>query len=338
LRTFSQHSIKDAPRWSVCLALLLRDGEDLAFCRRVAERANDVLGGVRGLVLAGKADTKHRLHAELPQPLRRKVLCVVNLACSATAESLRQAASRASDAVDAEQRSEAEQAVRSFLESTAMPDSPAGITCCYGETQTAVALALGVIDVLLVATDWTSQTRTKDDWRALAEAHGTKIVEVKDRTQDGVQFCKAFQVGGCLRWPLGPELLEEPRVQEASNVAVVESGQGVVAEVATDPAQLCGEEPVTVPLACAAELPEATSSMIPCSENSGSHGLFEWLPSDLMTALGDEAAAEALLVCLEVILTDESTDCSEALDQVAAMLIGEGVPQTIIEEMIWRAQ
>lgn len=327
----------------------LRDGEDLAFCRRVAERARHVLDGVHGVVLAGKANTKHRLHAELPQSLRVKVLCVVNLACSASIEGLRQAASCASDAAAAKHCNEAERVVRSFLESVAMPDSPAGITCCYGEQQTAVALGLGAIDMLLVAADWTGQIRTKDDWQILAEAHRTKFVEIKDRTQDEVQFCKAFRIGGCLRWPLDPELLEESTDQEATMVEADEASQEIISEVASDwahlsredLAQMSREEPASMQLPCTADLSKVTWSISATEDYSdagGRHELFDWLSSALKKALGNEANAEALLACAQVIITDESADRNEALEQAATMLIGEGAPETIVEEMIARAQ
>lgn len=304
----------------------LRDGEDLAFCRRVAERAALLLGGVRGLVLAGKADAKHRLRAELPQPLRGKVLCVINLSCSASTEGLRQAASRATDAAGAEHRGKTDDVVRSFMESTAMPDPPAGITCCYGVQQTAAALALGAVDVLLVAADWSDPTPTKDDWRALAETHRTRLVEVEDRTQDGAQFCHAFRVAGCLRWPVDPELLEESGEPEPSGAGAPVAGLQVDAEAAADPAaRSSGEELVGAAAAAAA------------AGSCGGRGLADWLPGALLAALGDESAAEALVSCVEVVLGDDQADPGEALEQAAAMLAGEGVPQPVVDEMVARA-
>jgi len=247
----------------------LRDGEDLAFCRRVAERAGLLLSGVRGLVLAGKADAKHRLRAELPQSLRGKVLCVVNLSCSASMEGMRQAAS---DAADAERRGKTDDVVRSFLESTAMPDSPAGTTCCYGVQQTAAALDLGAIDVLLVAADWADPARTKGDWRALAETHRTRLVEVEDRTQDGARFCRAFRVAGCLRWPVDPELLEERGGGAPGDARAPVAGQEADAEAAADPAVSSGEEPASAPAAAAAVSPEAAQPTTVAARRLASRG------------------------------------------------------------------
>lgn len=323
---------QSAPRYS-----RLRDGEDLAFCRRVAERAGLLLGGVRGIVLAGKADAKHRLRAELPQPLRGKVMCVINLSCSASVEGLRQAASRATDAAGAEHRGKTDDVVRSFLEGTAMPDSQAGVTCCYGVQQTAAALALGAVDVLLVAADWADPARTKDEWRAMAETCRARLVEVEDRTQDGAQFCHAFRVAGCLRWPVDPELLEESGDQEPSDAEAPVADEEADAEAVADPARASREEPASAPAAAVAGSPEAARPTT-VAEVCGGRGLAEWLPGALLAALGDESAAEALVSCVEVVLGDDQADPGEALEQAAAMLAGEGVPQPVVDEMVARAR
>merc|ERR1712063_75675 len=47
-----------------------------------------------------------------------------------------------------------------------------------------------------------------DEWKSLAAWHGTRIVEIHPRTQEGSEFCESFGVGACFRWPLEEHLLQ----------------------------------------------------------------------------------------------------------------------------------
>merc|ERR1712151_318019 len=87
--------------------------------------------------------------------------------------------------------------------------------------------AMGVVDVLLVASDCASHgiSLMAKDWQALAKLHGTTVIEIEDRSEGGTHFCKSFGVGACLRWPVDPELFEEMDVEpdhKASDVAASE--------------------------------------------------------------------------------------------------------------------
>merc|ERR1712056_169610 len=55
--------------------------------------------------------------------------------------------------------------------------------------------------MLLVSTDLDDV----DDLKDAARSHGAVIVDIGAWSALGVEFCKAFQVGACLRWPLGME-------------------------------------------------------------------------------------------------------------------------------------
>merc|ERR1719471_15803 len=129
----------------------LREEADLAFLRRVAEKAQLLLQNVRALVLAGKADSKRRLLFELPALLRGKVICVLDSSYNAGDEGLRQAAFRAQSAASAEINREADEALCRFLERVAMPTTPSETQVCYGVAQTAAALRLGAVRTLLMA-------------------------------------------------------------------------------------------------------------------------------------------------------------------------------------------
>jgi len=333
----------------------LRDADDLAFCRRIAEKADKLLAGVRSLVLAGKADTKRRLLAELPQPLQNKVLCLVDLSRSADVEALREAALRAGGAADADRRSSAEHSVQAFLEIVAKPDAETGVLCCYGEQQTAAALAMGAIEVLLVAADCESRGgRTLEQWQALAEAHGTSMLQVEERSEQSTHFCQAFGMGGCLRWPVDPELFEEREAEATSGTSDAANkipraapAEPQLAERESSPeASTEGTASTVIDLAkpaCPSEpssqTEDAEDPLAPMPVASTAVGeVFSWVGGALQRALGDDAAAEALTACVEVILADESTDRSEAVSQAALMLLAEGVPQDVVDEMVARAQ
>merc|ERR1712061_897984 len=66
-------------------------------------------------------------------------------------------------------------------------------------------------------------------------------------------------------------------------------------------------------------------------------GVLSWLGHELRDAF-DDSAAEALAVCVEVILLDQETPSSEALGQAAGILADEGAPGDLIESLCSRWQ
>merc|ERR1712039_126237 len=74
-----------------------------------------------------------------------------------------------------------------------------------------------------------------------------------------------------------------------------------------------------------AEAAGATDELL-ADASKACKNVFPWIGKALHVALGDESAAEALAMCVEVILTDECTDWSDAVSQAASMLLEEGVP------------
>jgi len=342
----------------------LRDEADLAFLRRVAERAAALLGEAHGVVLAGKADAKRRLLPELPPGLRAKVLCLVDLPCGADAEGLRQAALRARAAASSDRSREAEGAVARFLELLVLPGDASGALHCYGARQTAAALRMGAVDTLLVAAGAAEAAggggaTAGGDLRALADIHGTAVVEVSDRTEQGAQFCRAFGVGACLRWPVDPELLEEPQgLQEAEEVAAADGSGPEVPTIADDAPRSAAEEPAGSSARCgeealgAAQLgmvqpsgeapaagtaATAADEAVPPQAATASSALLAWLAEALKESLGDPSTAEALTACAEVLLTDDSVPAQEAVAQAGELLLAEGVPRGIVEELSVRA-
>merc|ERR1711948_216260 len=199
--------------------------------------------------------------------------------------------------------------------------------------------AMGVVDVLLVARDCASHgiSLMAKDWQALAKLHGTTVIEIEDRSEGGTHFCKSFGVGACLRWPVDPELFEEMDVEpdhEASDVAAseshyVEGERSLEASVDGAASHECDAAKSACSRALSNEQPERVGAIDgPVTDApTACRNILPWLGGALQGALGGESAAEALSMCAEVILTDESTDWSDAVSQAASILLAEGVPQ-----------
>lgn len=319
----------------------LREEADLAFLRRVAERAAALLVDVRGLVVAGKADAKRRLIPELSPALRSRIICVLDLPCGADTEGLRRAALGAQAAANADRGKEAEEALSRFFEQAAQPSSPEEALVCYGWAQTAAALRLGAVRTLLVGAGAPGPDGApKPDggenaggWKALSGLHGTEVVEVAGCSEKGAHFCHAFAVGGCLRWPLDPELLEGAEgAEDADGPEETEGVDGSDADVVGA---------VAAQALASAVAEAALSSTVPsesADSDAAERSLFEWLQSSLQESLGDASAAEALTACAQVLLADESAPACETVAQAAELLAGEGVPQSVVDEFTQRAQ
>lgn len=344
----------------------LREQARFDFLQKVAETAAPVFSDAPGLIVAGKADMKRKLLEELPRPLRNRVLCIIDLPCSASDDNaLRQAADRARSFMDADGHRELDEAVSHFLE---LARSDADL-CCYGEAQTQIALKMGAVEQLLVDVTWESNAHSLAEWRAQAEAHGTPVVEVVPHSTGAVEFCKAFRVGGCLRWPVDLELLEEsassPKAASPEiDVATAPLSMDVtwplpqmampdrlvrceMAAVADDPRKAgvvecrrSGLYPEASPME-----PELTPiAAMRDDRPTARTEVFTWLQGELVAALRDPSAAESLAAGVEVILGSEvATDDEEeqeqegeALVQTLEMLREEGVPETLVAELAHR--
>merc|ERR1712196_727444 len=139
---------------------------------------------------------KQKLIQELPESLRKHVVCTVDLSCNAGPEALRHAALRAAGSVASSEHSEVERELCHFFE-LVLKDS----MCCYGEGPTIKALELGAVEHLLLSVDVDTRLDV-DAWTTLAASYGTRVVEISPISEQGNKFCQAFHVGACLRWPL----------------------------------------------------------------------------------------------------------------------------------------
>eukprot|EP00929_Paragymnodinium_shiwhaense_P016548 TRINITY_DN124973_c0_g1_i1.p1 TRINITY_DN124973_c0_g1~~TRINITY_DN124973_c0_g1_i1.p1 ORF type:complete len:360 (-),score=76.46 TRINITY_DN124973_c0_g1_i1:234-1313(-) len=312
----------------------LREEADLAFLRRVSERATALLSGAKGLVLAGKADAKKRLLPELSQQLASRVLCSIALPCDASAEALRLAASRAADAVDGDMARGREVPLEEFATRMEAPDE-SGTTICYGKHQTQVALELGAVETLLLAHDQGEQKL-----REIAEAHGAVTVEVHNSSAGGAKFCSAFKIGALLRWPVDPELLEGDSQPEDSSL------DAASVPLSQKPGQQAPTSATSSVAASSASFPEPhdmpeTCSGAVVSTDDGAVGqradAYAWLEAEVSASQG-KLTAEAVVACVQIILEDETTEDWEKNAQAEAVLRDEGVDDATIATFMVSAQ
>lgn len=324
----------------------LREGSELAFLRKVAERAGMLLTDVSGIIVGGKADMKQKLVQELPEPLRKQVLCIVDLPCNASADALDLAARRAIDSVAECEHAGVDCVINRFFELT-LRDSMS----CYGEMQTLKAVEMGAVEHLLLASDLESTLLAKDGWKALAESYGTLVVEVYPTSEQGAEFCKSFGVGGCLRWPLDSEVLEEELVDAeeapaealgiqaktedkdnpvpslektlecASGKAFLLESSGASAAADAEIERVSTSTTDTINVAHTAELRKET---------------LEWFKAEVQHVLDDTSAAEAVTACVEVVLADEVTSMHEVSEDLIAMVVAEGLPEELALELMRR--
>lgn len=303
----------------------LREEADLAFTRRVVEKAVASLQGVRAVVLAGKGDARHRLQAELPPSLRSRVLCNVALPCDAGPDSLRLAVSRAGEAAIADGRREGDQALARFMDLACMPVPATEALVVYGRQQTLAALELGALDTLLLPS-----VETERGLKEAAGLQGTPVFEVDGTSEQGAMFLQSFAVGGCLRWPLDPELLEEEEHgahEDADSHSSVGSAEPPAqAPRGSSEAQASRGGPAV-----------AEAEPTPQSTSESPTGLTCWLRESLQEALGEATAVESLVMCAEVLLGGDCTPGWETLSEVADLLVGEGAPQAIVDEWVRRS-
>merc|ERR1712226_785328 len=202
--------------------------------------------------------------------------------------------------------------------------------------QTAGALKLGAVETLLIS----SQSEDVDELTNLANTHGTTVFLIDDTTSQGLQFCNSFIIGGCLRWPVDPESLD---TEEQIDIQY-EDDEGSTS-VGSDVASVVEVSQALETVADSAALPATTAPYSADVYETEQHDitseyrceLLDWLKDSLTSALEDSSTADALVACVEVVLGDDLPIQEEALNETIDMLVGEGVPQHVVEELQKRA-
>lgn len=143
-------------------------------------------------------------------------------------------------------------------------------------------------------------------------------------------------MGGCLRWPVDPELLD---MEEEK--APYEDGEESTSAGSHDRPICEGsrEQKASIDFAPPGENAEEIALIEEPSDVVSNHRLelLGWLKDTLTTVLEDSSTADALVACADVVLGDDVLIQEEALNETLAMLAGEGVPWQIVEELKERA-
>jgi len=288
-----------------------RDGEKLAFLRKVAEKSSKLLQDSRGFVVGGKAGMKRKLLDQLPPSFRACVVHIVDLDCDADDVGLQRAAAHVPEVADMVGRSSAQKVVSTFLELAARTDAAASM-CCYGENETAAAVKIGAVSQVLVASTRCRQGRTLQDWYELSAPYGTVVVEVQQQSEQEVYFGQ-FGVGGLLRWPVDKDVLD------------------VNSELPTSEFLLIEQAPRMLRAADEDKVHSNTDTTADTSRDEPR--ILTWLRS----ALQYSTDAEALVACAAVMLHDESSSLEERVVQTVELLRAEGVQEGVLIELAYRA-
>mmetsp|Transcript_65794 Transcript_65794/g.122696 ORF Transcript_65794/g.122696 Transcript_65794/m.122696 type:complete len:307 (+) Transcript_65794:68-988(+) len=218
--------------------------------------------------------------------------------------------------------------VENFFEAmTTAPD-----TCCYGLRETAAALELYGVDELLVACHPTPPQPAgrgspgpcaellTEHWEAVATAHRARIHWIDAASTLGKRFCKGVFVAGILRWRIDPDEMDMMIESMNANAAPHKppNPQNEAKTQQTRRVREEGREETSLGDSLPSEL---------CSKRK----FFQWLGESLRSELLDSSSAEALEVCVQVILADAHSGCSElaeALESAAAMLASDGAERS----------
>lgn len=289
-----------------------RDGEELAFLRKVAEQVSRELGDLRGIIIGGRADMKRKLLRELPLVTQERVLPLVDLACGAGLEGLRALAARVPQIASEVRQQEVDDHVARFLDLVAQTSLNEAPCICYGEAETRAALHLGAVERLLV------EHRSGAAWLALATSLGAAVTEVRPVSELAQRFCAGFRVGALLRYAVDPALLEED-----DNVVCDSTELPIAGSLAR---WKCAEPE-------GADSDEASVSTAE-PQTEGSSSVVQWMRTAFERALHDEVAAESLTACAEVLLFGSEGPDAESLEATVEVLRGEGVPDEILAELV----
>mmetsp|Transcript_22168 Transcript_22168/g.39876 ORF Transcript_22168/g.39876 Transcript_22168/m.39876 type:complete len:432 (-) Transcript_22168:355-1650(-) len=283
-----------------------RQNDELAFLRKVAATVSDELKNARGLVLGGKADVKRKLLAELPDFLRFRVQQIVDIDAGSGFPGLLMTARAVTDAAVHSRRLEVTGAVAHFMDLV----SNGADLVCYGAEETAAALQLAAVEVLLV-----SSSLDRCRWDDLAATSGAQVIVVSSETEMGHDFDTGFRVGAVLRWKVDAQLLET-----GSELAEVSHAEHVSNEVKDrhDPCHDADSD---------------TSTTISAHSDAV---LLQWLEEVLKLTV-DDASAESLAICAGLLLFSEEGSLTERVTQTQDMLRAEGIPEDVLMEVKFHA-
>lgn len=278
-----------------------RDGAELGFLRRVAEKMNESLPDAEAFIVGGKGDMKYKLMKEMQASLRSKVQMVVPYSGDSDEAALRYLGSRC-------------QAVRRQVhlvdctmclnEFRSRYERVGDCLCCWGVSQTIAALRMDAVHCLLLADDGVTNSGNLED---LARASGASVFHISSDTEAGALFCKGFGVGGLLRW-----------AQDVDDFECESSSE--------DDAPESSERP------CGGSEDAASEVSTVDTEDSWAQTASTWLASRLSCSLGDVSSAEALAAGVEVLLACDIEAVEDRIIAAVELLREQGIEETLLQE------
>merc|ERR1711976_559630 len=86
---------------------------------------------------------------------------------------------------------------------------------------------------------------------------------------------------------------------------------------------------MSISCSCAEVDGDSVSTDAPSSDNP----LIQWLQEVLVKTMKDATAAESLAMCADLVLSDETTDLAERIENVVEMLRAEDVSEGVLLEL-----
>lgn len=171
--------------------------------------------------------------------------------------------------------------------------------------------------------DFDSAEITLTALKELAEAYGTRVLEILQHCEETVKFCHWYRVGARLRWAIAPDLLEE--------------ASDAVAGIDTLPDEVARHD--VSPAGGNAVAPATQDTYDPSMDVSTDHRSDEisWLQAELNTSF-DPSEAEALVMTIEVIISDDVSAAEWIMENVEEVLLNEGVCEHTVSEFKLRMQ
>lgn len=174
-----------------------RDGANLGFLRRVVEEMPHLLPHAGAFIIGGKADMKRKLIKEMPLPLRSKVQLVVPYDGERDEAGLRVLARHGRVVWQQAHMSDSSTCLQEFARRY---ERPGESLCCWGPSQTLMALRMGAVQCLLLA-DSHYDSAAGEEQRSLAQATGAPVFKMTPDTEAGACSARAFGLGASCDGP-----------------------------------------------------------------------------------------------------------------------------------------
>lgn len=279
-----------------------RDGANLGFLRRVVEKMHCSLTHAGAFIVGGKADMKHKLMKEMPLSLRSKVQLVVPYDGDSDEAGLRALARHVHVVRHQAHMNDSSTCLHEFA---SRYERPGDSLCCWGPSQTLMALRMGSVQCLLLA-DSHRGGAVGEDLQSLAHASGASVFKITPETEAGALFCKGFCIGGILRWSMDLDDLEVP------------------SESSSEDDMPCKMQDETMSVASTADT----------ANDSWAQSASAWLAQRLSQSFGDAPSADALSACVEVLLACDAEPIEDRIIGAVELLREQGVQDLILQEFV----